>query len=314
VIVFALTLAAFTTMYIARHQTGGKPLQEEPFHIVEAFVKASYARDYKQAYQQISSVDQRVMDERDYASQHRNLSGFALELAKKLAGDMDIWVIDRKLNLDQAHYSVGYKVRVYEEVPSPPADWDEDKLNALSRAEQERFVERLERFKINGNMITITGQETFDLALEQGRWKIFFDWASRTRIKFRVALSERAGLDARVLHNDFFAKQDEPFTIVFKIKNISNHQLVARIVHHVEPKDMEDHVDMIACGALRPLVLQPGEERELSSAYLLKDGARTGAPFGITYQFNVEALSSTPGPAPKTTATTRMPLKAAAPS
>jgi hypothetical protein len=58
VIVFALTLAAFTTMYIARHQTGGKPLQEEPFHIVAAFVKASYARDYKQAYQQISSVDQ----------------------------------------------------------------------------------------------------------------------------------------------------------------------------------------------------------------------------------------------------------------
>jgi hypothetical protein len=301
-------------MYLARHQTGGKPPQEEPFDIVEAFVKASYARDYKQAYQQISSVDQRVMEEWDYASQHRNLSGFALELAKKLAGDMDIWVIDRKLNLDQHHYSVGYKVRVYEEVPSPPADWDEDKLNALSRGEQERFVERLERFKTNGNMITITGQETFDLVLEQGRWKIFFDWASRTRIKFRVALPQRAGLDVRVLHNDFFAKQDEPFTIVFTIKNISKHQLVARIVHHVEPKDMEDHVYMIACGALRPLVLQPGEDRELSSAYLLKDGARAGAPLGITYQFNVEALSSIPGPAPKTTETTRMQLKAAAPS
>jgi hypothetical protein len=239
VIAFVLTLAAFTAMYIARHQTGGKPPQQEgPFDIVQAFVKASYARDYKQASQQISSVDQRVMDEWDYASEHGKLSGFALELAKKLAGDMDIWLIDRKINLDQAHYSVGYKIRVYEEVPSPPADWDEDKLNALSRAEQERFVERLQRFKTNGKMITITGRETFDLVLEQGRWKIFFDWATRTRIKFRVALPQRAGLDVRVLHNDFFAKQDEPFTIVFMIKNISKHQLLARIVHHVEPKDM----------------------------------------------------------------------------
>ena len=70
-------------MYIARHQTGGKPPQEGPFDIVQAFVKASYARDYKQAYQQISSVDQRVMDEWDYASGHGNLSGFALELKRK---------------------------------------------------------------------------------------------------------------------------------------------------------------------------------------------------------------------------------------
>ena len=297
VVAFALTLATvMAIVYLANHR-GGRPLREEPLHIVMAYVKASYARDYKQAYDQISSMDKQVMDERDYTSQYVSFTGFALELARKLAGDMDIWVVNQKVNSDLAHYTVEYKIPLSVEVSSVPDDWDQDKLNALSRAEQERFLERLARSKGDGKMITITGKETFDLVRDQGRWKIFFDWASRARIKFNVITPHAAGIDIRVHRNKFLAKQDEPFTTAFRIKNISNRPLVAQIVHHIEPPQMENHIDMIMCGALRPLMLQPGEDRELSSAYILRDGAGESAPLTITYEFKMEPTSSTPPPA-----------------
>ena len=63
---------------------------------------------------------------------------------------------------------------------------------------------------------------------------------------------------------------------------------MARIVHHIEPRDMENHLDMIACGALRPLALQPGEVQQISSAYLIKDGIRAGEKIDITYEFKLE--------------------------
>ena len=89
-------------------------------------------------------------------------------------------------------------------------------------------------------------------------------------------------------------KKTNPSRSISKIKNRSKRPIVARIVHHVEPRDMENHIDMIACGALRPLALQPGEVQEISSAYLIKDGLATGTKIGITYEFKLE-----PFPAPK---------------
>jgi hypothetical protein len=53
---------------------------------------------------------------------------------------------------------------------------------------------------------------------------------------------------------------------------------------------MENHLDMIACGALRPLALQPGDVQQISSAYLIKDGIRAGEKIDITYEFKLESL------------------------
>ena len=54
---------------------------------------------------------------------------------------------------------------------------------------------------------------------------------------------------------------------------------------------MEDYLDMIACGALRPLALQPGRSQQISSAYLIKDGIRADKKIAIIYEFKLESLA-----------------------
>ena len=73
---------------------GAKPPQPEPIDAVKAYLKASYARDYKNAYRYISSQDQIVWNEKSYASQSESFTGFALSLARNLADSMEVWVIE----------------------------------------------------------------------------------------------------------------------------------------------------------------------------------------------------------------------------
>ena len=290
--VFSLLIAA--VLYF--QPAGAKPPQVEPINVVKAYLKASYARDYKNAYQYISSQDQLVWNEKSYASQSENFTGFALELAQTLAASMEVWIIEAQLGPDRAHYKIGYRVPTADELSSLLFDWDPDKLNALSRPRQEQLLETLGKMKKDGKMIMIEGQETFDLVSDKGDWRVFFDWASGIKVTLKADSALSTEVEARFVQNELIVKKDEPFQIDLKIKNRSKQPIVARIVHHIEPRDMENHIDMIACGALRPLALQPGEVQEISSAYLIKDGLATGSKVGITYEFKLE-----PFPAPKST-------------
>ena len=276
--------------------TGGfhRP-NDDAFAVVQSYLKASYARDYPTAYRYISSQDQRIWDEKSYARQYGSLSGFALELARKLADSMQVSVIDRKISSSGVHYKVGYQVPTADELSSLLFDWDQDKLNALSRPQQEQLRRALEKMKNNGKMITIKGQETIDLISDEGRWKIFHDWASANKITFKVALPPSTGIDAQLLVPELLVKKDEPFQIAIKVKNRGKQAVVARIIHHIQPRSMENSIDMIACGALLPLVLQAGDAQEISSAYLIRDGIQPGMKLAITYEFKLEPMPSNSG-------------------
>jgi hypothetical protein len=285
-----LILLMPVTLYLP--STDKTPPRDEPLRVVNAYLKASYARDYSKAYQYIASQDRRVWDEKSYALQNGSFNGFALELAQKLAENMEVWVIDRQITPQRARYTVGYRVPTADELSSLLFDWDPDKLNALSPPLREQLLANLEKLKKDEKMITIKGQETFDLIADRGRWKIFYDWASGTKVKFNISLPPSAAIDARLLSNQLVVKKAEPFQISLKIKNRGQQAVLARIVHHVEPQNMENNIDMIACGALQPLELQPGEIQEISSAYVVTDGIRAGAKIAITYEFQVEPLPS----------------------
>ena len=268
---------------------------DEPLSVVRAYLKASYARDSSTAYRYISAPDQRVWDAQSYGRQNGSFTGFALKLARKLADSMKVWVIDQQISSDRVHYEVGYQAPTADELSSGLFDWDQDKLNALSRPQQEQLLEALEKMKKIVKLITIKGQETFDLIADGGRWKIFYDWASANKVDFKVALPPAAGIDAQLFNHELLVKKDEPFQIMLKIKNRSNQALVARIVHHIEPRAMDNNIDMIACGALLPLALQPGDVQEISSVYVLRDGVRPGMKLAVTYEFKLEPMPENSG-------------------
>src|SRR5262245_64157956 len=203
---------------------------------------------------------------------------------------MEVWVMEKQVSSDRVHYKIGYRVPTADELSSMLFDWDPDKLNTLSRPLQEQLLESLGKMKKESKMIMIEGQETIDLVSDEGGWKVFLDWASGIKVTLKVDSALSSEIDARFVQSELIVKKDEPFQIDLKIKNQSTRPIVARIVHHIEPREMENHLDMIACGALRPLALQPGNVQQISSAYLIKDGIRAGEKIDITYELKLESF------------------------
>jgi len=306
-VVFTLLIA----VVVYFHSAGAKPSREESLEVVRAYLKASYARDSAAAYRHISSRDQQVWDESSYASQYGNFTGFALDIARKLADSMEIWVMERQADAERVYYKIGYSVPAADELSGLLFDWDPDKLNALSRSQQQQLLETLERMIQNGKMITIKGQESLNLIADRGGWKIFQDWASGTKVAFKIALPSSAGIDVQVLNSEFLVKREEAFQIVLRLKNRNQRAVLARIVHGVEPPDMADSIDMIACGALQPLALEPGSVQEISSAYMIKDETRAGTKVAITYDIQLEPLLSQKGGYSKTNPVNRTAKRAA---
>jgi len=284
--IFGLLIAAVLYFQTA----GAKPPQVEPIDVIKNYLKARHARDYQNAYRFISSRDQLVWNEKSYVSQSESFVGFALELARNLAESMEVWVMEKQVSSDRIHYKIGYRVPTADELSSLLFDWDPDKLNALSRSGQAQLLEGLGELKKDGKMIMIEGQETVDLVSDEGGWKVFLDWASGIRVSLKVDSASSGEVEARFVQNELIVKMDEPFQIDLKIKNRSRQPVVARIVHRIEPREIENHLDMIACGALRPLALEPGDVQQISSAYLIKDGIRAGEKIDITYKLKLESL------------------------
>jgi hypothetical protein len=304
-----LTLLIAIVLYV--YSAVETPTREDPLEVVKAYLKASYARDSATAYRYISSRDQQVWDESSYAAQYGNFTGFALDLARKLADSMEIWVMEQRVEAEQVYYKIGYSVPAADELASLLFDWDPDKLNALSQPQQQELLKNLEKTLKDGKMITIKGQESFNLIADQQYWKIFYDWASGTKVGFNIKLPPAAGIDVQLLNSQFLVKREEAFQIVLKIKNRNQQPVLARIIHDVEPADTADSIDMIACGALQPLTLEPGNIQEISSAYMIKDETRAGTKIAITYEFQLESLVSQKGGYSKTNSVNRIRKNAA---
>ena len=80
--VAALLLIA-TPLYLLRHER--RSAVPEPVQTLSRYLKASYARDFKQAYRFISSKDKELKPEKVYVREKGAFTGFALEVGRKLS-------------------------------------------------------------------------------------------------------------------------------------------------------------------------------------------------------------------------------------
>ena len=185
-----LLLPAAVAKFIAENRSPQTPLE-----VARSYLRATQARDYREAFSFISSADQMVLDQESYLQSQFALRGFAAQLAKQLAADMETRVVERETKDDRARLTLDYKVPAADEVSALLYNWDQDKLNALSLAEQQRIIGALEKMRKAGNMINIEGRETFNLVKEDGRWKVFLDWASGIRVSFDAAVPPNSDVD-----------------------------------------------------------------------------------------------------------------------
>ena len=271
--VTAVALLVGPTAYVSRGSAPGAG--DAPIRLARAYLRALYARDFQSAYRHISSADQRVNDKANYVASQAGYSGFAAQVARKLAGYGDIRLLKQATESDRPRIEIAYSFPAPEDLAPLVLNWDEEKLNALSAPERRRLLDGLQQRHRDGKLVMVQGRESLDLIKEGNGWKIFFDWASGLKVRLS-AVAPNAAIYIRFARKEIVVVTDEPFQVNLTLKNNSNDVLRLTVAHRIAPNSLADHLAMIECGLSRPVTLDPGSEREFAMAYLLSDAARHG--------------------------------------
>ncbi len=262
---------------------------DRPRAILDAFLRATYARNFAAAYDYLASADRQVRPRQNYIDSQGPYSGFTLEVAEQLAGFMEIWLIDRQESGRRLLIKVGYRVPAPAELNELLLHWDEERLNALSMEQQKEIVAELTARKKGGKLLTIEGQETVELIEEAEGWKVHLDWAAGTRVLLASKLSGSDNLEVRFAAAEVMAKSDGLFLVNVKIKNPNAHAATFSVNHLLEPPAIADDLQLVECGLLTPTTLVPQQEKEFAMAYLLDGSAgKRHREIKLTYEFTLK--------------------------
>lgn len=289
-----LFLAFITAMIAIATPAGSRAAERpsdtrQPASVAHAYLRAVYARDFADAYRYVSAEDQRARNLNQYLRQRGPFNGFALEAARTLAVLVDIETTQTQIGTNRVQLTARYKAPDPEKLSPLLRQWNGYRLNALSAGERRQIIEAIDGKKRDGSMQMITGEEKLTLIKEDDQWRIFFNWAAGVTIPFRTIVAEpAAALDVNLSRTQVVSAPGEVFEIQLKLKNRSAEPIVTRIGHHVEPRELAEYLEIVQCGFLLPVKLQPGAEQEYSATYLLRGSLPEGVhQLNLTYDFKL---------------------------
>jgi len=263
------------------------PNLEDPIFVVQAYLRATYARDYIEAYRYISSEDRRVKDLNRYVQQKGAYYGFALEAAKKLAEFIDINSVTKGQTQNRLQITAHVRGPDFGKISPLLLGWNTYQLNSLPVAHRNQIIESIEKKNRDRSLEMREGEEKLELIKEGNEWRVFLNWAAGIKIPLRLVLSGISDLDVNVSPREVAIQAGDVFEVFLKIKNRSSHPLVARIGHLVEPQAVADYFDFVECGFLLPVTLQPGEQ-EYSGRYMLRGSIPESVhQLSLTYDFKL---------------------------
>lgn len=256
---------------------------------MRAYFSAVYARDFRTAYPLLAAADRQIRDEARYVASQGQYDGFTLEVSRKLAGFMKVWLIEQKESGGRLVIKVGYRVPAPAELNDLLLNWDQDRLNGLSTEKQKELLAEIDARNKAGKILNIEGQETIDLVEGPQGWKIFLDWAAGTRVLLQSKESDGNKLEVRFATSEVIAKSDELFLVNVKIKNPNAQSVTFTVRHLLEPPSIADNLQLVECGLLTPITLEPRQEKEFAMAYLLNTSAgQSHREVRLTYEFMVK--------------------------
>jgi Cytochrome c oxidase assembly protein CtaG/Cox11 len=260
----------------------------DPAQVIHAYLRATYARDFANAYRYISAKDRSVRDLNRYFQQRGAFSGFALDVGRKVSEWIQISVIKLETSSNRAHVEIRYNVPDPKKIAPLVLNWDPFRLNALPAGERREILNAVDKWKNDGAIEMREGKEKFELAKEGDEWRLFLNWAEGVRIPLRLDLLKARDLDVRVSKNEFIVQPGDLFEISLKIKNPIKQPVTVRIGHLVEPQDVADYLDFVQCGFLLPVTIEPGKEQEYSGTYMLRGSIPEGVrQLKLNYDFRV---------------------------
>jgi len=259
-----------------------------PLATVDGYLRANYARDFGQAYDYLSSADRQVRGRQNFVNGQGAYSGFTVEVARRLAGFMKVWLIEQKEISGRLIIKVGYRVPAPAELNDLLLNWDEDRLNALSMDKQKELLAELDARNQSAKLLNIEGQETVELVQEADAWKVYLDWSAGTRVLLRSQLADGNKLEIGFTTTEVMAKNDELFLVNVKIRNPGPRAVTFTVGHLLEPPEVANDLQLVECGLLTPTTLEAKQEKEFAMAYQLSAPAgQTHREIKLTYDFKL---------------------------
>lgn len=287
-LLFALTIAILVAPVLL-WVSAERRSPNEPVEVLERYLKHLYARDFRQAYRFISAADRELKNQDQYVRERGAFNGVALGAAQKLSALIALQMVKQETDGPRNRVRVALRLPDANAVADLLLGWDESRLNALPASEQQKILRTIDRLIRDEKVPMIEGEEEFVLIQEGSRWKVFLDWAAGVQVKFATTLPSNRVLLAEPTTKETVARSGDVFTIGFKVKNQSTNEIVTRIAHRVEPKEVSEYLDLVECALLLPVRLRPGEEQIFNSTYMVRgdlpDGAKT---VNVTYEFKIE--------------------------
>ena len=265
----SLALSAIALLlFLAQSVRAGE--REDIASVLNKYVKALYAGDFRSAYEQISSADQRLKDVHSYSRERGEYRDFALEAARSVAQSVDVRLAE--LRIDQERAAVKVKVNVPDATKLSPLmlQWDSERLEALSVTERKRLLDTIGGQRGDKTMAMVSGEESFNLVKEAANWKVFLNWAAGIKLTFQPAIPTSSPVQIKIEQTDVASRPGQVFRVAMKIKNTGKQTLLTRIGHLVEPHELREYLDLVDCGFILPVRLQAGKEEEFVTTYLLR--------------------------------------------
>lgn len=258
--------------------------QQDAVSTLDRYVRATYARDYEEAYSHIATSDQGVKDRASYVRDRGAFSGFALEIARVLASYIELKPIETRVIDGQAKIRIKFVVPDAGKLASMLHDWDIDQLDGLSGSKRKALLADIDSLRQKHAIEMVQGEDVFELTKEGASWKIVLNWASPVNVGFQTSIPSSVPVQARLGQSDVVTRPGEIFKVVLNVKNTSQEQVLARIGHLVDPYAVRDYLDLVDCGFLLPVRLAPGKEEEFVSTYLLRKNLPEGVRrLNVTY-------------------------------
>jgi len=260
----------------------------EPVDVIGKYLRFLYARDFRQAYRFISAADRELKSQSDYVRERGAFDGVALDAARKLSSLIEIQPVKQEMEGPRSRVKIAIKLPDANALSDFLLGWDEKKLNALPASEQKKLLDKIDQLVREDKLPMIEGEEDFVVVQEGSGWKVFLDWAAGIQIKFATVLPNGALL-ARPTIKETVARAGDVFTVGFTVKNQSTNEITTRIIHHVEPKEMAESLDLVECALLLPVSLRPNEEQTFNSTYMIRGDVPDGVKaLDVTYEFKLE--------------------------
>ena len=280
-------LVILTPLFLLKH--GPRAALPEPVLVLSRYLKASYARDYKQAYRFISAKDRQLKPEKVYVRERGTFSGFTLAAARKLAESIAVEPVKITADGDRTRIRAALKLPDADSLAPLLMDWNEEKLNALPSVDQRKILAAIDRLSRSGTIKTIQGEEEFALVKEDKAWRLALDWDAALRVSFASVVPADGALEAEPIPRETVVKSSEPFRISYRVSNRSGKALRTRIIHKVEPPELREYLDIIECALLLPTSVPAGQQAEYSTTYLVRgDLPESARKFNITYEFKID--------------------------